>query len=187
MAPQPPPFINFSDAFLTLVVGLLCAVSTTVPFLFLTFVISRASSSIESFLDAPINLNSVLSILDYYRKILSRLFEFIIFIPLLPMVVSQSFLTRFRYVIQNLPRLTQAMTRAWTITQSCLDRYAYTVLFELPERSVYAALDTIRKPWKATQYFAELVRSVLLLIGILVTELGKSVWWIGRSLTKVAN
>ena len=187
-------FITYiSSSFLPLIIGLFSIVSIILPCLFLAFMVSYISSFIQSFLDTPIDKNPS-SLLDYRITIPTLLFKCIItiiaIIPLSLWMLFSSFLTVVNYVIQNpscllcFPRI---ISPIWSFVQSYLDPFAYFFLYELPERIAHLAFCLMTEPWMTTQFLAKLVKSVLLLIGIPVNELGKGLSWIGRMLVRTGG
>lgn len=173
------------------ILRLLFSTSIILPCLILAFTASRISSFIQSFLDAP---NAGHSLLDYCFGIQSLLFECVLttitFIPWLTFALFHSFLTSVLYVVQDpscLLHFLRAFFPTWSFVRSYFNPYAYAILYELPKKSAHLALLVVREPWLITHLLVELMRSVLLLIGIPINKFGKGVSWIGRMLVKTGG
>jgi len=188
-------FITYiRDFLLPPIIGLLATVSIILPFLFIAFMTSHISSFIQAFLDTPIGKTQFPSPSNYRPETPALSPEpplaFTTFTPLSILTLFHSFLTSVLNVIQNpscLLCFLKVIFSIWSFVRSYLDPYAYVFLYQLPERIAHLALCLIMEPWRATQLLAELVRGVLVLIGIPVNEFGKGVSWIGRMLAKMGG
>ncbi|KAF8425271.1 hypothetical protein EV426DRAFT_596944 [Tirmania nivea] len=188
-------FITYIGSFFFLpIIGFLFTVLIIFPCLLLAFTTSHISSFIQSFLDVPINKNTFPSLLDYCVKFLSQSFELIpiiiVSIPLLLVALFHSILTSALYIISNpscIICFPEVILSIWSFVRFQFDPYAYLFLYNLPGRFAYLVLGLVLEPWKITQFLAEIAKSVLLLIGIPVNELGKGVSWIGRKLAKTGG
>ena len=176
-----------SGSFLAVMLGLLSSASVVLPFFIIAFITSRISSSIESLLDTPISQTALPRLYRITLRLLKLIFTTIPTILLLPLNLFQYFLTVILHVVQTPSIVLQFIAHMWDVVSPYSDPYAHLVLYQLPERAAGIVVKAIFGPWKVTQSLAEVIRPVLLFVGILVNWLGSGVSLIGRKFTRMGG